>query len=67
MTEHERLTMNLQTATVRLLAEVGELLGRLPLAEAQPGIPEAVRQARAALADADQAFEVAPHYLPAAG
>ena len=67
MTDYERLALNLQTAAVRVLAELGELLGRLPLAEAQPGIPEAVRQARAALAEAEQAFDVTPHYLPAAG
>lgn len=67
MTEHERLTLTLQTATVRLLAEVGELLSRLPLAESQPTLGEAVGQARAALAEADQSFEVTPVYLAAAG
>lgn len=70
MTEYERLALTLQAATVRLLAELGDLTARLPTAlpaDARTALREAVGLARAAVAEADQAFDVTPHYRPAAG
>ncbi|MBX9623364.1 MAG: hypothetical protein K2X82_06080 [Gemmataceae bacterium] len=71
MTEYERLTLGLQTAAVRLLAELGDQLGRLAHAEDPAGprrpLAEAVSLARAAVADADQSFDLLAHYLAAPG
>ena len=70
MTDYERLTLGLHTAAVRLLAELGDLVARLPTAlptEARPALREAAGLARAAVAEADQAFDIQPPFLAAAG